>query len=99
MGEAGCRLPSNALRNDLLLRGGGPSENAYFVAGIEIPQINHFATQGASGGALGLLNVDFIREATFYTGGFPVRYGDAASSVLSGPASAPLPTRPDRSAN
>ncbi|MDX1531380.1 MAG: TonB-dependent receptor [Rhodothermales bacterium] len=69
-------------RNDLLVRGGGPSENAYFVDGIEIPQINHFATQGASGGALGLLNVDFIREATFYTGGFPVRYGDAASSVL-----------------
>ncbi|MEM6337380.1 MAG: TonB-dependent receptor, partial [Bacteroidota bacterium] len=69
-------------RNDLLIRGGGPSENAYFVDGIEVPQINHFATQGAAGGALGLLNVDFIREATFYTGGFPVRYGDAASSVL-----------------
>ena len=69
-------------RNDLLVRGGGPGENAYFVDGIEIPQINHFATQGAAGGALGLLNVDFIREATFYTGGFPVRYGDAASSVL-----------------
>ena len=69
-------------RNDLLVRGGGPSENAYFVDGIEIPQINHFATQGAAGGGLGLLNVDFIREATFYTGGFPVRYGDAASSGL-----------------
>ncbi|MEO1727462.1 MAG: TonB-dependent receptor [Bacteroidota bacterium] len=69
-------------RNDLLVRGGGPSENAYIVDGIEIPQINHFATQGAAGGALGLLNVDFIRETTFYTGGFPVRYGDAASSVL-----------------
>ena len=69
-------------RNDLLVRGGGPSENAYVVDGIEVPQINHFATQGATGGAVGLLNVDFIREATFYTGGFPVRYGDAASSVL-----------------
>ena len=69
-------------RNDLLVRGGGPSENAYFVDGVEIPQINHFATQGAAGGALGLLNVDFIREATFYSGGFPARYGDAASSVL-----------------
>lgn len=69
-------------RNDLLVRGGGPSENGYFVDGIEIPQINHFATQGASGGALGLLNVDFIREVDFFTGGFPARYGDAASSVL-----------------
>ena len=69
-------------RNDLLVRGGGPSENAYFLDGIRIPQINHFATQGATGGALGLVNVDFIRETTFYTGGFPARYGDALSSVL-----------------
>jgi hypothetical protein len=69
-------------RNDLLVRGGGPGENAYFLDGIRIPQINHFATQGATGGALGLVNVDFIRETEFYTGAFPVRYGDALSSVL-----------------
>lgn len=69
-------------RSDLLVRGGGPSENAYFLDGIRIPQINHFAMQGATGGALGLLNVDFIEETTFYTGGFPARYGDALSSVL-----------------
>jgi hypothetical protein len=69
-------------RNDLLVRGGGPGENAYFLDGIRVPQINHFATQGATGGALGLVNVDFIRETEFYTGGFPARYGDALSSVL-----------------
>lgn len=70
-------------RNDLLVRGGGPGENAYYIDGIRIPQINHFATQGASGGALGLVNVDFIRETEFFAGAFPVRYGDALSSVLS----------------
>jgi hypothetical protein len=70
-------------RNDLLVRGGGPGENAYYVDGIRVPQINHFATQGASGGALGLVNVDFIRETEFFTGAFPARYGDAMSSVLS----------------
>lgn len=70
-------------RNDLLVRGGAPSENAYYLDGIRIPQINHFATQGATGGALGLVNVDFIRETEFYTGGFPVEYGNALSSVLS----------------
>lgn len=69
-------------RNDLLVRGGGPGENAYYLDGIRIPRINHFATQGASGGALGLVNVDFIRETEFYTGGFPARYGEALSSVL-----------------
>ncbi len=69
-------------RNDLLVRGGGPGENAYYVDGIRIPQINHFATQGTAGGALALVNADFIRDVTFFTGGFPVRYGDALSSVL-----------------
>ncbi len=69
-------------RNDLLVRGGGPGENAYILDGIRIPQINHFATQGAAGGALGLVNVDFIRETEFYTGGFPAQYGQALSSVL-----------------
>lgn len=70
-------------RNDILVRGGGPGENAYYLDGIRIPQINHFATQGATGGALGLVNLDFIRETEFYTGAFPVQYGDALSSVLS----------------
>ncbi len=69
-------------RNDLLVRGGGPGENAYYLDGIRIPQINHFATQGTAGGALALVNADFIQDATFFTGGFPVRYGDAVSSVL-----------------
>jgi hypothetical protein len=69
-------------RNDLLVRGGGPGENAYFLDGIRIPQINHFATQGTAGGAVGLLNVDFIRETEFYTGAFPARFGGALSSVL-----------------
>ena len=69
-------------RNDLLVRGGGPGENAYYLDGIRIPQINHFATQGATGGGLGLVNVDFIRETEFFTGAFPVQYGDALSSVL-----------------
>ena len=43
-------------RNDLIVRGGGPSENRYFLDGIEIPNINHFSTQGASGGPVGILN-------------------------------------------
>lgn len=69
-------------RNDILVRGGGPGENAYLLDGIRVPQINHFATQGATGGALGLVNVDLIRETEFLRGGFPARYGEALSSVL-----------------
>ncbi len=69
-------------RNDLLVRGGGPSENRFYLDGIEIPNINHFATQGSTGGPVGLLNVDFIREAEFYTGAFPANRGNCMSSIL-----------------
>lgn len=69
-------------RNDLLVRGGAPNENRFYLDDIEIPTINHFATQGASGGSNGLLNVDFINNADFYTGAFPAARGNALSSVL-----------------
>ena len=69
-------------RNDLIVRGGGPSENRFFVDGIEIPNINHFATQGASGGPVGIINADLVREIGFYTGAFPADRGGALGSVL-----------------
>ncbi len=69
-------------RNDLVVRGGAPSENLFVVDNIEIPNINHFGTQGASGGPLSYINLDYVRETSFSTGGFGVRYGDRLSSVL-----------------
>lgn len=69
-------------RNDLIVRGGGPSENVFFIDGVEIPNINHFATQGASGGPVSILNSDLIREISFYTGSFPANRGGALSSVM-----------------
>lgn len=71
-----------AFRNDLIVRGGGPSENRFYLDGIEIPNLNHFATQGASGGPAGIINVDFIREVNFYSGAFPAYTGNAMSSIL-----------------
>ena len=69
-------------RNDLIVRGGGPSENVFYLDGIEIPVINHFATQGASGGIVGMINPDFVREIDFYTGAFPASRGNTLSSVM-----------------
>ena len=69
-------------RNDLIVRGGGPSENVFYLDGIEIPIINHFATQGSSGGVVGVINPDFVQEISFYTGAFPANRTNALSSVM-----------------
>jgi hypothetical protein len=71
-----------AYRNDIIVRGGGPAENRFYLDGIEIPNLNHFSTQGASGGPVGIINVDFIRGVDFYSGAFPANRGNALSSVL-----------------
>ena len=78
----GVAFSPTGYRNDLIVRGGGPSENRFYLDGIEIPNINHFSTQGASGGPVGILNADLIREVNFYTGAFPTDRGNALSSVL-----------------
>lgn len=71
-----------SFRNDLLIRGGAPNENRFFLDDVEVPNINHFATQGASGGPNGMLNVDFIREVDFFSGAFPANRGNSLSSVF-----------------
>lgn len=68
--------------NGLAVRGGNPSESGFYLDNIEIPNINHFPTQGSSSGPIGLLNTDLIQNATFHTGGFSSRFGDRLSSVM-----------------
>ncbi len=71
-----------AFRNDIIIRGGGPSESIFYLDGVEVPFINHFSTQGASGGPVGIINADFIREVNYYAGAFPANRGNALSGVL-----------------
>ncbi len=79
-------LPSLAKVNDqsnnLIVRGGNPIENTFFIDNIEIPNINHFPNQASSGGPIGILNVDFIQDVNFYSGGFSALYGDKLSSIM-----------------
>lgn len=69
-------------RNDLIVRGGSPAENRFYLDGIEIPNINHFATQGASGGPVSILNADLIEQVHFYTGAFPADKAGGLSSIM-----------------
>lgn len=71
-----------AFRNDIIVRGGGPSENVFYLDDVEIPYLNHFSTQGASGGPVGIINADFIREVDFFSSAFPASRGNALSSVF-----------------
>lgn len=69
-------------RNDIIIRGGAPNENVYYMDGIEIPVINHFATQGSAGGPAGILNVSFIEEVKLSSSAFDARFDNALSSVF-----------------
>lgn len=71
-----------AARNDIVIRGGAPNENVYYVDGIEIPVLNHFQTQGSSGGAQGILNVSFIEDVKLSSSAFDARYDNALASTF-----------------
>ncbi|MCW5518985.1 TonB-dependent receptor [Aureitalea sp. L0-47] len=69
-------------RNDLIIRGGAPNETVYYLDGMEVPNINHFSTQGSAGGPVGLVNVSFISEVTLSTSAFGAEYDNPLSGVL-----------------
>ena len=69
-------------RNDLFIRGGSSSENKFYIDGIEVPIINHFQTQGASGGPRGIITIDFVKDVDFYSGAFPASRNSALSSLF-----------------
>lgn len=78
-GVAGGTTPQ---RNDIIVRGGGPSENVYYLDGIEIPVLNHFQTQGAGGGATGILNISFIQDVQLTSSAFDSKYANALTSTI-----------------
>lgn len=78
----GGGVGGGGFRNDIIVRGGAPNENVYYLDGIEIPVINHFGTQGSGGGPQGILNANFIEEVKLSSSAFDARYDNALSSVL-----------------
>jgi hypothetical protein len=78
----GGGIGGGGFRNDIIIRGGAPNENVFYLDGIELPTINHFATQGAGGGPQGILNVSFIEDVKLSTSAFDARYDNALSSVF-----------------
>lgn len=73
---------TSTFRNDLFIRGGASGENKFYIDGIEVPVINHFQTQGASGGPRGIITVDFLKDVDFYSGAFPAKRNGVLSSLF-----------------
>jgi hypothetical protein len=69
-------------RNDIVARGGSPSENLILVDNLEVPNLSHFSAQGGTGGPITMLNSELISNVNFMAGGFPAPYGERLSSVL-----------------
>ena len=78
----GGGVGGGGFRNDIIIRGGAPSENVFYLDGIEVPIINHFSTQGAGGGPQGILNVSFLEDVKLSTSAFDARYDNTLSSVF-----------------
>jgi outer membrane receptor for ferrienterochelin and colicin len=81
-GVGGTAGSVGGFRNDIIIRGGAPNENVFYLDGIEVPVINHFATQGSAGGPTGILNVSFIEDVKLSSSAFDARYDNALSSVF-----------------
>ena len=78
----GGGVGGGSFRNDIIIRGGGSNENVFYLDGIEVPVINHFQTQGSSGGPQGMLNVSFIEDVKLSSSAFDAKYDNALSSVF-----------------
>lgn len=81
-GVTGTGGTAGSFRNDIIIRGGAPNENVYYLDDIEIPVINHFSTQGSAGGPTGILNVSFIEDVKLSASAFDARYDNALASVF-----------------
>jgi hypothetical protein len=74
--------PTSDDRNDLVIRGGSPTEVLFMIDRIEVPNPNHFGTQGATGGPVSMINTEFVENMTFMSGGFTSEYGGRVSGAM-----------------
>ncbi|MFI5150851.1 MAG: carboxypeptidase regulatory-like domain-containing protein [Bacteroidia bacterium] len=73
---------SNDARNDIIVRGNSPLGVLWRLEGIDIPNPNHFSTQGATGGPVSMLNNNLLAGSDFLTGAFPAEYGNKTAAVF-----------------
>lgn len=75
-------VPSGDQRNDIIVRGNSPLGIVWRLEGVNIPNPNHFGSQGASGGPISILNNNNLSSSDFLTGAFPAEYGNGISGAF-----------------
>lgn len=78
---AGVSIVSDK-RNDIIVRGNSPMNVQWKLDGVEIPNPNHFAVAGSSGGAISMINNNLLDNSDFHTGAFAAEYSNALSAVF-----------------
>ncbi|UYZ64452.1 TonB-dependent receptor [Hymenobacter weizhouensis] len=73
---------ANDTRNDIVVRGNSPASLLWRLEGVNIPNPNHFGSQGTTGGPVSLLNNNLLAKSDFLTGAFPAEYANALGSVF-----------------
>ena len=73
---------ANDQRNDIVIRGNSPSGLLWRLEDVDIPNPNHFAENGTTGGPVGMLNNNVLENSDFFTSAFPAQYGNAVSGVF-----------------
>ena len=69
-------------RNDIIVRGNSPSGLQWRIDDMEIPNPNHFAAVGTTGGPVTVLNDNLLSNSDFLTGSFPAQYGNTTAGVF-----------------
>mgnify|MGYP002619828045 CR=1 FL=1 len=69
-------------RNDIVIRGNSPLGILWRVEGVDIPNPNHFAVSGSTGGPVSILNNKILDNSDFFMSAFPAEYGNSMSGVF-----------------
>ena len=73
---------ANDSRNDIVVRGNSPAGVLWRFEGIDIPNPNHFAIEGTTGGPVSMLNNKELANSDFYTGAFSAEYGNSIAAAF-----------------
>jgi hypothetical protein len=75
-------LGADDSRNDIIIRGNSPQGVLWRLEEVDIPNPNHFAIAGTTGGPVTILNNKTLANSDFFTGAFPAEYGNSTAGVF-----------------